>query len=35
MTEKMTDADIKAALSEIEGWSLVEGRPAITKKFKF
>lgn len=32
---KMTDAEIAEALKEVDGWSLVEGRPAITKKFKF
>lgn len=35
MTEKMTDADVKEALADMEGWTLVEGRPAITKTFKF
>jgi 4a-hydroxytetrahydrobiopterin dehydratase len=35
MTEKMTDVEIQEALKELEGWSLVEGRAAITKKFKF
>lgn len=35
MTEKMTDADVKEALADMEGWTLVEGRPAIAKKFKF
>lgn len=31
----MTDDEIAAALKEAEGWTLVDGRPAITKKFKF
>lgn len=35
MIEKLTDDEIKQALSELDGWSLVEGRSAITKKFKF
>lgn len=35
MTEKLSDAEIKEALAELEGWSLVEGRAAITKKLKF
>ena len=35
MSEKFTDTEVKEALSEMEGWSLVEGRAAITKKFKF
>ncbi len=35
MTEKFTDAEIKETLAEMEGWTLVEGRAAITKKFKF
>lgn len=32
---KMTDAEIADALKEVDGWALVEGRSAITKKFKF
>ena len=35
MSEKLSDADIKEALSELDGWSLVDGRAAITKKLKF
>ena len=35
MSEKLSDEDIKGALAELDGWSLVEGRPAITKKLKF
>jgi 4a-hydroxytetrahydrobiopterin dehydratase len=35
MSEKFTDAEVKEALADMEGWSLVEGRSAITKKFKF
>ena len=32
---KLTDEELKEALTEVEGWSMVEGRSAITKKFKF
>ena len=35
MTDKMTDAEITEALSELDGWSRIEGREAIFKKFKF
>ncbi len=33
--QKMTDAEIKDALSGLDGWTLLENRPAIFKKFKF
>lgn len=33
--EKLTDEEINEALSELEGWGLAEGRPAIHKKFRF
>lgn len=33
--KKMTDAEITEALSELEGWELLNDRPAIFKKFKF
>lgn len=33
--KKMTDAEIVEALKDVEGWALVEGRPAITKTFRF
>ncbi len=33
--KKMTDDEIAEALKELDGWTLIEGRPAITKKFKF
>ncbi len=33
--EKLTDSDIKQALSELDGWEFLSNRPAITKKFKF
>lgn len=35
MTEKFTDTEVAEALADMEGWSLVKDRPAITKKFKF
>lgn len=35
MTQKMTDAEIKDALAELDGWVLLDTRPAIFKKFKF
>lgn len=33
--KKLTDAEIVAALADLEGWARAEGRDAITKKFKF
>ena len=35
MTQKLIDAEIAEALSELDGWTRVEGREAIFKKFKF
>lgn len=35
MSEKFTNQEVIEALSEMEGWSFVESRSAITKKFKF
>lgn len=35
MSEKFTDAEVAEALADMEGWAVVEGRPAITKKFRF
>lgn len=32
---RLSDADRSAALAELEGWSLVEGREAIEKCFVF
>ena len=32
---KLTDAEREAALAELSGWSLVEGRDAICKTFTF
>jgi 4a-hydroxytetrahydrobiopterin dehydratase len=34
-TAKLTDAEITAALTRLPGWSRVEGRSAIVKKFEF
>ncbi len=33
--KKLNDAEIAAELKNLEGWTLVDGRSAITKKFKF
>lgn len=33
--EKLSSAEIDDALSHLEGWSKVEGRDAITRKFEF
>ncbi len=33
--EKLTDAERTAALEELEGWALVDGRDAVTKTFMF
>lgn len=35
MSEKLTDAEIENELKDLDGWMLAEGRPAITKKYKF
>ena len=37
MTEKLSDADRKTALAELQGngWTLVDGRDAIKKTFEF
>jgi len=35
MAGPLTGEDRKTALAELEGWSEVEGRDAITKTFKF
>lgn len=34
-TEKLSDTDRDAALAELEGWSLVDGRDAVAKTFTF
>ena len=35
MPKLLTDAERMAALAELPGWSLVPGRDAITRAFKF
>lgn len=35
MSEKLNIEDIKEAIAEMDGWSIVEGREAIRKKYKF
>ena len=35
MSEKLSTEEIKEALAEMDGWSLVDGQDAIRKKYKF
>ena len=35
MIQRLTDAKRKTALAALQGWSMVEGRDAIRKSFKF
>ena len=35
MVKRLTDTERTAALGAIAGWSMVSGRDAITKQFKF
>lgn len=35
MLQKLSDAEIAEALQDAEGWTMAEGRAAITKKFRF
>lgn len=35
MAERLSDAERAAALSELDGWSMVEGREAIARTFEF
>jgi 4a-hydroxytetrahydrobiopterin dehydratase len=35
MADKLSEAEVVAALAELSGWSLVPARSAITKTFKF
>ena len=35
MAEKYSSGEIKEAMTKLHGWSLVEGRDALFKKFKF
>lgn len=32
---KLTDAEVQSALTGLGGWTVVQGRPAISKSFKF
>ncbi len=32
---KLTDAEVQSALTGLGGWTFVQGRPAISKSFKF
>lgn len=32
---KLTDAEVQSALTSLAGWAVVQGRPAISKSFKF
>ena len=35
MAARLDDSEIQAALGELTNWKLVEGRSAISKRFKF
>ncbi len=35
MADRLSDDEIKAALGDLDGWSLTEGRSAIARKFEF
>ena len=35
MVERLSDEDVLAALAELPGWEMVEGRSAITRQFTF
>lgn len=35
MAQRLSDSDRKSALGGLSGWSLVSGRDAITKSYKF
>jgi len=35
MIQRLTDAERSAALAELPGWALVEGRDAMRKSFRF
>ena len=34
-TPRLSDAERETALADLEGWSLVEGREAITRRYQF
>ncbi len=35
MADRLSDDDIKSVLADLDGWSMTEGRSAITRKFEF
>ena len=35
MVLKLSDGALKEAVRDLDGWSLVDGRPAITRSFRF
>jgi len=35
MTKRLTEAERKAALAELPGWAMLEGRDAMRKAFRF
>jgi 4a-hydroxytetrahydrobiopterin dehydratase len=35
MAARLTDTERETVLTELEGWTMVDGREAITKKFEF
>ena len=35
MVERLSDEDVQAALADLPGWEMVEGRSAITRQFTF
>ena len=35
MVERLSDEDVQAALADLTGWELEEGRSAITRQFTF
>ncbi len=35
MTKRLTEAERKAALAELPGWAMLEGRDAMRREFRF
>ena len=35
MADRLSDEDIKTALADLDGWSVIEGRSAISRRFEF
>ena len=35
MIQRLTDAERKSALAQLQGWKIAEGRDAIARSFKF